>query len=163
MKILIISIPRTGSTSLLERIATEKKLKPIFEPFDGTNRVLYKNEDNIVVKSMVFQHQNNFELAKDFDEIILLSRKNINDCIESHSYHVFFSIKNGYKSTEHYKYVEPPEDVVFECKTNIIKWNEQIFELSEKLNIPISYYEDLFDINSSDRLRIKEDIKKDLI
>jgi len=41
MRILIISLPRTGSTSLLKNISKSKKLKEVFEPFDGTNRYTY--------------------------------------------------------------------------------------------------------------------------
>ena len=54
MRILIISLPRTGSTSLLKTISKSKKLKEVFEPFDGTNRFTYNDTmDNIVVKTIV--------------------------------------------------------------------------------------------------------------
>jgi hypothetical protein len=53
MSILIIALPRTGSTSLMNKLANERNLKPFFEPFDGTNRVIYNNEDNSVVKTII--------------------------------------------------------------------------------------------------------------
>jgi hypothetical protein len=34
-----------------------------------------------------------------------------------------------------------------------MKWNNDLNELSYRLNIPITYYEDMFDINSEARLR----------
>ena len=92
-KILIIALPRTGSTSLLDKISNEKNLTPLFEPFDKTGRVLYNGQSNVVVKTIINQHPNNFELSKEFDEIILLSRKNLKEHIESHSYRIYFSKK----------------------------------------------------------------------
>jgi len=153
MKILIISLPRTGSTSLLYKIANEKNLKPFFEPFDGTNRVIYNNEDNSVVKTIICHHKNNLELISKFDEVILLNRRNLKELIESHSYQTYFS-KKGYNSNNGYVYKEPPQEIINLCTSDILNWNEEIKYLSEIAKIPITYYEDIFDSNSSDRLRI---------
>ena len=86
MRVLIIALPRTGSTSLLHKIAEERGLTPLFEPFDGTNRIIYNKEDNVVVKTIICHHFDNLELSKEFDEVILLTRKNIIECVESHSF-----------------------------------------------------------------------------
>ena len=153
MKILIISLPRTGSTSLLYKIANEKNLKPFFEPFDGTNRVIYNNEDNSVVKTIICHHQNNLEIISRFDEIILLNRRNIKELIESHSYQTYFS-KKSYNSNNPYVYKQTPQEIINLCTSDILNWNEEIKYLSEIAKIPITYYEDIFDSNSSDRLRI---------
>jgi hypothetical protein len=153
MRILIISLPRTGSTSLLYKIAKEKNLKPFFEPFDGTNRVIYNNEDNSVVKTIICHHSNNLELINNFDEIILLNRRNIKELIESHSYQTYFS-KIGYNSNNPYVYKQPPQEIINLCTSDILNWNEQINYLSENTKIPITYYEDIFDSSSSDRLRM---------
>jgi hypothetical protein len=153
MKILIISLPRTGSTSLLYKIANEKNLKPFFEPFDGTNRVIYNNEDNSVVKTIICHHKNNLELISKFDEVILLNRRNLKELIESHSYQTYFS-KKGYNSNNPYVYKQPPQEIINLCTSDILNWNEEIKYLSEIAKIPITYYEDIFDSNSSDRLRI---------
>lgn len=163
MRILIIALPRTGSTSLLYKIAKEQNLNPIFEPFDGSNRFLYKNQNNIVLKTIICQHPNNLELAKKFDKIILLTRKNIEANIESHSYSMYFSKNKKYNSNNHYVYERPPENVIKLCSLNILNWNEEIKKLSTILNIPITYYEDLFDENSLERLRINTNNKKQLI
>jgi hypothetical protein len=32
-------------------------------------------------------------------------------------------------------------------------WNDEIKYLSKELNIPITYYEDIFDVNDANRLR----------
>jgi hypothetical protein len=160
MRILIISLPRTGSTSLLHSIANSKNLRPLFEPFDGTNRVTYKdNMDNIVLKTIVdVQKPENcdnyidwvIKFSKLFDEIILLSRKDLKACAESHAYSVY-NRKNGFTSNDPYLWEPTPIDEL--CNNNIIKWNEILNTLSNELDIPITYYEDLYNPNDESRLR----------
>lgn len=152
MKILIIALPRTGSTSLMHRLANEKHLKPFFEPFDGTNRVIYNNQNNSVVKTIICHHKNNLELINKFDEVILLNRKNLKELIESHSYQTYFS-KRGYDSNSHYVYKTPPQDVINLCTSDILNWNEEINYLSDITKIPITYYEDIYNPNDNNRLR----------
>jgi hypothetical protein len=163
MRVLIISLPRTGSTSLLYKIAKERNLVPLFEPFDSSNRVLYKGQNDIVLKTIICHHPNNLELSKEFDEIILLSRKNLNDCIESHAYQKYFSRTKGYNSNNHYEFTSPPIEVLNSCASDILNWNEDLLQLSEELKIPITYYEDLFDENGVDRLRIIHKNSKNII
>jgi len=162
MSILIIALPRTGSTSLLYKLAKKNNLNPLFEPFDNTGRVNYNGEKNIVLKTIICHHPNNFELSKGFDEVILLSRKNILECAESHAYQTYFSKTKNYNSNNEYYYEEVPSKIFQLCYNDIIKWNEELNELSLKLNIPITYYEDLYDLNDKNRLRKgnKGDIKK---
>lgn len=154
MKILIVSLPRTGSTFLMNKISNERNLKPYFEPFDGSDRNPYNGEDNAVVKTIISHHHHNLKLAKQFDETILLDRRNLKELIESHSYQAYFSKNSGYHSNNPYVYKSPPIDFVDICRTDIIKWKSDMEILSANLNIPITYYEDIFDIKSKDRLRI---------
>ncbi len=159
MKILIISLPRTGSTSLMNNLSKEYGLKPIFEPFTKFDNPTYNGEDNVVVKTIICHHPNNIELIKQFDKIILLSRKNLKELLESHSYQTYFSKINGYNSNNPYVYTSPPDDVIKLCDLDINKWILDIQLLSDLTKIPITYYEDIFDINSKNRLRIKNDLK----
>jgi ABC-type multidrug transport system ATPase subunit len=165
MKVLIISLPRTGSTSLLYKLASEKGLTPLFEPFDGSDRVKYNNESDVVVKTIISHHSNNLELSKEFDEVILLSRKNLLECTESHAYQTYFSKVKNYNSNNPYYYEDVIDSVFKVCYDDIIKWNIELGELSKQINIPISYYEDIFDINSDGRLRKgnKSDYKNKLL
>lgn len=157
MRVLIISLPRTGSSSLLKKIAKDKNLKPLFEPFDGSNRVTYNdNEDNIVVKTIISHHPDNLELLKKFDDVILLTRRNVKECIESHSYQTYYSKAKNYNSNNPYVYEEVPKSVFEECKNDIIIWNEELKKISEITGIPITYYEDLFNPNDKNRLRINK-------
>jgi ABC-type multidrug transport system ATPase subunit len=162
MSILIIALPRTGSTSLLYKLAKENGLTSLFEPFDNSGRVQYNSEKNTIVKTIICHHPNNFELSKEFDRVILLSRKNLLECAESHAYQTYFSKTKNYNSNNQYYYEEVPSNVFQLCYNDIIKWNEELNKLSLKLNTPITYYEDIYDINHSDRLRkgSKGNIKK---
>jgi hypothetical protein len=153
MSVLIISLPRTGSTSLLHKLAKEKNLKPLFEPFDGTGRVEYNSEKNVVVKTIICHHNDNIQLSKNFDEVILLTRRNVKECTESHAYQTYFSKIKNYDSNKPYVYEEIPTDIFELCHNDIIKWNKELSDLSTKLNVPITYYEDIFDFNSEERLR----------
>lgn len=153
MKVLIIALPRTGSTSLLYKVAKEKGLNPLFEPFDGTNRVIYNKEQDVVVKTIICHHNDNLGLSKEFDNVILLTRKNVMDCVESHAFQTYYSKKKNYNSNNPYVYEEVPSEIFELCHKDIIKWNKDIDELSRKLNIPITYYEDIFDKDSEERLR----------
>jgi hypothetical protein len=165
MKVLIISLPRTGSTSLLYKLASEKGLTPLFEPFDGSDRVKYNNESDVVVKTIISHHSNNLKLSKEFDEVILLSRRNILECAESHAYQTYFSKVKNYNSNNPYYYEDVIDSVFKVCYDDIIKWNIELSELSKQTNIPISYYEDIFDVNSDGRLRKgnKSDYKNKLL
>jgi len=159
MKILIIALPRTGSTSLLNQIAKEKKLTLFFEPFSLKQNYYFNSTmKNIVVKTIVEQHSNNLDLAKDFDEVILLSRKDYRKHVESLSY-LYYNIPNGYHSNKPYDYSVPPLGVIQKAEKRINEMNAELETLSEQLNVPIQYYEDLFDPNSPDRLRIKTNEK----
>lgn len=160
MNILIISLPRTGSTSLLYSIANSKKLTPLFEPFDGTGRVVYENDmNNIVLKTIVYVQKpkncNDYfewinKFSKSFDEIILLSRKDLKACSESHAYSVH-NRKNGFTSVDSYLWEPTPIDEL--CYNNITKWDKILNDLSKELKIPITYYEDLYDPKGKGKLR----------
>lgn len=163
MRVLIIALPRTGSTSLLYDISKERNLRHIFEPFDWSGRFLYNDEmDNVVVKTIIYQHPNNIELSKKFDEVILLNRRNFNDHLESYSY-LYHNKPLGYHSAKPYRYISPPADVIKEAEKLLIKMNEDLKYLSDTLNIPIQYYEDLFNPESEGRLRLDLSNKKSII
>ena len=172
MKVLIISLPRTGSTSLLNKYALEYKLKKIEEPFNIRNieKLIYNdiNEHNIVIKTILDQIPINetnyiyywFNKSKQFDKIILLSRKDLKLCAESLSF-LDYNEKNGFKYTDKYEWYQTPNfDRWFKYLTNL---NGDLIKLSILLNIEITYYEDIFDINSKDKLRVGNYKVKNLI
>ena len=162
MNILIISLPRTGSTELGKDISNKHKLKYECEPFNGGNRLLRdKDLQNIVLKTISFHLPNYIEesnrinwlieLSQNFNEVILLSRRNLAACAESWSYLIYKEKKESFRADEPYLWERTPNyDTEFEF---IQKCNSELVYISEKLNIPITYYEDLYDENDSNRLR----------
>jgi hypothetical protein len=166
MEVLIISLPRTGSSALLRKISEENKLKPIREPFnDFYPEVRYYDENytynDCVLKTNIFQkppdvNESNridwlINLSQKFTSTILLSRKDLQSCIESWA---FFNYKAkerklGY-DIEYYWEKTPNYEI---AEQDIVKWNEELKIISKKLDVPITYYEDNFNPNSKDRLR----------
>lgn len=159
MRKLIIAIPRTGSSSLLDRISKKDNLKSIFEPFDGTNRFPYsESEDNIVVKTMVFQFPKGvrpandwlIKFSKQFDETILLSRRNFKELCESYAYFLY-NRGNVFTSNTEYVWRLTPNYNIAEYKLK--EWSTTLHSLSLELDIPITYYEDIYDMNDPNKLR----------
>lgn len=167
MRILIISLPRTGSTSLMSKLSSQYNLKELEEPFNIRNRKkLTKvdiNGNDIVLKTIIDQippKQTDYltywyNTSKTFDKIILLSRRDLKACAESLAF-LDYNEKKGFRYNEKYKwYWTENYDSKYEY---LIKRNEELITLSEMLKIDITYYEDIYDINSSDRLRT-DDLK----
>jgi len=161
MKILLITLPRTGSTSLLKKISKEQKLNSISEPFNNVNGNLekykdykWKNENDICVKTHINHKSIRFYLdfVKFFDKVILLSRKDLNALAESLSYANHFQ-----NFTEKYEWITTPN---LNQNIKLVKeFNKELEKLSKLINIDILYYEDLFNSESEDKLR-KNDIKR---
>ncbi len=162
MKILLITLPRTGSTSLLKKIGEEQNLISINEPFNNVNGNLEKykyynweNANNICVKTHINHKDVTFYLKfiKFFNEVILLSRKDLNALAESLSYANYFQ-----NFTEKYKWIKTPN--LNENIKLVKEFNEELEKLSKLTNIKISYYEDLFNLESEYKLR-KNDFKRE--
>jgi hypothetical protein len=162
MNILIISLPRTGSTELGKRLSIKHNLKYECEPFNYGNNIFNNpNLKNIVIKTIVFHLPNYIdesnrinwliELSQNFNEVILLSRRNLVACAESWAYLNYKEKQENFKNNSPYVWEKTPNyDTEFEF---IQKCNSELFYISEKLNIPITYYEDIYDENDSNRLR----------
>ena len=158
MKVLIISLPRTGSSSFQSNICKERNLISIFEPWDGSNRFSYETRiKNCCVKTILFQSPINFYLdfyrsiSNDFDEVFLLSRRDLIACAESWAYLVYNNHKEGHNSLKSYIWDTPPD--VDKHYNDIIRWDREIKSLGKDLDIPITYYEDIFDAQSVERYR----------
>jgi hypothetical protein len=172
MKILIISLPRTGSTSLMKLTAKKHNLNYIHEPFNKIFYEKYKNydwisNDNYVIKSIIDQLPEGEtdiisyweKFHKNFDKIILLSRKDLVDCSKSLAYAAYHTEKAYWSN----KYIWELTPNLEETYRYIIFLNKLMFDIKNRLNLDIIYYEDIFDINSDERLRINKNIKKKLL
>lgn len=164
MKVLIIALPRTGSTSLLSKIGKEKSLTEIYEPYGIHRLTPYESwMDGVVVKTIIEQVPTDenwkdwiLNLIQEFDEVILLSRKDLKACAESHAFSVWYSNTNklGYKFNSNIPYLWQKTPNYEICENNVYRWNTMIHSLSNKLNIPMTYYEDIYDLKSKDKLRL---------
>ncbi len=173
MKILLLYIPRAGSTSILRYF---KSLKPnyiiINQPWSEliveltkSNMISYKNlikYENIFVKSDIgsFNKENiDLECVKsDFDKIIILDRKDKEKQIESliHAKHNnSFLESNKYWFDDNYKYTIG-DDEKHSAETGIGELKNQIPTLTKLLNAKFYYYEDLFFGDFSDILNYLE-------
>jgi hypothetical protein len=162
MSILIIALPRTGSSELGRRLSTYNKFKYEFEPFNPSVGLPPLTDfKKIVLKTIIFhlpyyiKEENRInwliELTKNFDEVVLLSRKNLTDCAESWSYLMYKEKEKSFKSNQPYLWEKTPNyDKEY---GNIIKWNEELTFISNKLNIPITYYEDIYNSDENGKLR----------
>jgi len=180
VKILIVSLPRTGSSQLLIDVSKKHNLKAIFEPYNimFLNKKLYHTGmQNVAVKTVIGQtpipiihdiNSNEYvseylkwihKFIKDFDEVILLNRRDLTACIESISFLMYNIKTKGFNSYSPYYYEKPPIEIYNLYKKEILVYDKIINVLSNDLNIPIIYYEDIYDLNSPNRLRKGEMIK----
>lgn len=165
MKILLITLPRTGSTSLLKDLSEKYNLKAISEPFNPSNKNLkeYENFDwNTASEICVKTHINHKDIlfysnfVKLFDRVILVSRRNLKLCAESLSYANYFD-----NFSEKYEWINTP-NLIDNIKL-VKNFDTDLKKLSELINIDILYYEDLFDMNSENKLRKNVIKRKNLI
>ncbi len=159
MKILVISLPRTGSTSFSKDLAQKNNLKFVFEPFAPLAKQFNKlknfetdyTKNNIVVKTLVNDEYDVkwfIDLSKEFDQVYLLSRRDLKACVESWSYLSYKRNETpGFDfETEYYWEKTPNYD---EAEEQILRWNSKLELIATKLNQKIIYYEDIFGYNNN--------------
>lgn len=174
MKHLITSLPRTGSSKLLSDISKKYNLKGIFEPYNimFLDKQTYSpNMVDVAVKTIIGQTPKliqcdieteeytkqylnwYYEFILDFDEITLLSRRDLVACIESVSFLMYNYNKKKFNYYSQYFYEKPPKEIYDTYEKEIRVYDKIINIISKELDIPIIYYEDIYDLNSPDRLR----------
>ena len=166
MKVLIISLPRCGSTSLMKKLSIENNLESFMEPFSmekiHPSYDYWDDKNNVVVKTLIGQPQLKdlvsfyLEFSKKFDDVILLSRHDLVAVSESFAY-LKWNLDKGVSFDDKYHWEETPN--LNETYKLITKLNDDLIKLSNNLKIPITYYEDIYDINSKDRLRKNKRVK----
>jgi hypothetical protein len=116
---------------------------------DVPDRFLTKFEEESL-KDWYENNKDEYEISKDFKEVILLSRKNLIDCTESWSF-LLHNAKKGFRSNLPYLWEKTPN---YDEQLDFIKkCDEELKYISEKINTPIKFYEDLYDLNDVNRLR----------
>lgn len=162
-----MALPRTGSTNIRKYIQQTNHFTAVFnEPFNPQIEPAltwpifsYKevmSYDNIFVKGMFWHLPKEFkdstldifyqQLIIDFDKVIFLSRKNIYDISVSLSTAQLTGVW-------HLQYVENVITIDDDYLKNTINYisdkDEKMKMISEKFNIPIYYYEDIFNNEDS--------------
>jgi hypothetical protein len=160
MKILLLYVPRSGSTSILRYFkSVNPNYNVVNQPWSElvaeltkSNMINYKDlikDDNIFIKSDIgsfLKEKIDLECVKsDFDKIIILDRKDKEKQIESFIHaerNSSFLESNKYWLDDISKY--NLYDNKINPEINISELKNLIPELSFKLNSKCYYYEDLF-------------------
>lgn len=162
--ILIISVPRSGSTNLLNSISSAYNFEAIFEPKPWhLHKSKWEIKDNQAVKviSNPFKKFPNFykEIINSYDETILLSRYDVKQQIESLA--VLLHDKVVHNPTRKWSEDElteiPPSHMKY-IEGRILKDRKTIEQISKEFNLPINYYEDVY----SNKCLLNKNIKLDL-
>lgn len=161
MKILIIGAPRCGTTTLTKALSELLNLKAYIEPWNcmyGTNMDnLYTVHfgDDIVLKITIEQipldieDYDNFikEYYKLFDKVILLGRKDLQTCSESFVFQRTYDEEVPQFWHENYVYDEELDTT--EIYEQYEHWMYKLIEVSHFLNLPVTWYEDLYSGNEN--------------
>ena len=154
---LIIAIPRSGASNLFLSIAKANNKKRIFEPFTRSPNIYSHYYKNAVCKMIVYRLEMDslLKFTENFDKVVLLSRKDLLAAAESF---VSMRFDNDTNSIKVWNEVSKLNlKLVPEHLNHMKHWNELIEKVSNKLNIPIDYYEDVY----SNKTLIDTSIKLD--
>ena len=186
MKVLIVGLPRSGTTSLQNSFSDQGYTK-INEPYnyalDISNQKLVNKtinydyppkevieEDNVIVKTIVghiadiWEHDwYSFiiEFSKHFDKVILLDRLQFEEHLMS-VVHLKYKLSKGESVRQKWIRDDINDDFLAGYMAaggdELLKNDKaQLKRISDKLNIPITYYENLY---SDDRIAVFELINK---
>jgi len=157
MRIALISLPRTGSTSISRYYKSiNKNVVVIDEPFNlivNNPTILYNNllkNKNLFIKTMYGDNPLEFEnmsakefvlkLIDDFDLVLFLTRRNIKEHTES-----YIQALQTSKWASSYVYDSKFDTLYNEVENKLNKLNLELIETCNELNKPLYFYEDLYD------------------
>ena len=164
MKIALISLPRTGSTSISRYYkSVNKDVVVIDEPFNlvvNNPTILYNNllkNDNLFIKTMYGDNPLEFEnmsakefvlkLINDFDLVLFLTRKNIKEHTES-----YVQALQTSKWASNYVYNSKFNELYNEVESKLNKLNLELIETCNELNKSLYLYEDLYDSHKKENI-----------
>ena len=147
---MIIAHERSGSTNMMSALSKIYKIRQYAEPFNiaWNNKLIVNFSKECVVKTIINQRTNDFyiDYVKNFDVVILLFRNNAKETIESLASMWKLNNYNRWHDAWRIDSNLIIPEIVFD---SILKQQQQIKELSIRMELPITYYEDLYsgDIN----------------
>jgi GTPase involved in cell partitioning and DNA repair len=156
MKIVLLALPRTGSSSILKYVTqAHKEIETYGEPF---NTLLYKIpilysklilQNNVFIKTMFADNPPELQelphkdfikkLHEDFDKVVCLFRKNKKEHIESYA-----QAESTNKWVSQYKYYNEQPALLDMLKSRIEVKESEMIEVSNELGLQKYYYEDLY-------------------
>ena len=146
MNALIITVVRSGSSRLLQSIASHYGQEGIFEPTTPDYRREFDPSSDIVkIAIQTLSVDEHIELLNKFDNVILLDRKDV--IAQSESYLNLWNVLGGRYDS---KYIsksftqEQIKDTVYKFN----KWKKDLKEISSRINKPIIYLEDLLEFKA---------------
>lgn len=166
MKICVLSLPRSGSKSILGLLQStfwDFNYYSISEPFNyehhetmGTNthdfftRII--NYDNVIIKTLINQKPKNFDTIEEwynslfqiFDKVIILDRRNKKEQTESYLHCLTSSDFGRWHVPNVYDLTNISEEFYNETFNYLTEQSELLIKLSLKYNVPLYYYEDIF-------------------
>lgn len=160
--ILIISGPRTGSSNLLKSIGSAYNKKSVYEPNMIEQKPPYDSSRDVVkiVPTWWRYLSKGYDLlppAKEFNTVVLLNRRNREEQLES--LYVFGKYhKTPYEKWGTEKEIDKKSDSWKRLTSWLNRLDIVLNKLSEDLNIPIDYYEDVY----KNKTLSNKDIKLDL-
>ena len=173
MKILIVSPPRCGSTSLLNNLCELTNSKRIAEPYTNPKELLTRKQNeyplnlngNYIVK-MVFNqvpesYREDFEsfitlVYREYSKVILLSRRNLQEHFESY---INLRSRLNKKDVHDSWYIDDIKPFYNRFNIEKFKLKTTVIDIiSKKLKIPIIYYEDLYGKDRKKSLKIIESL-----
>jgi hypothetical protein len=173
MKILIVSPPRCGSTSLLNNLCELTNSKRIAEPYTNPKELLTRKQNeyplnlngNYIVKMVSNQvpesYREDFEsfitlVYKEYSKVILLSRRNLQEHFESY---INLRSRLNKKDVHDSWYIDDIKPFYNRFNIEKFKLKTTVIDIiSKKLKIPIIYYEDLYGKDRKKSLKIIESL-----
>ena len=164
MKIALISLPRTGSTSISRYYKyTNKDVIVIDEPFNlvvNNPTILYNDlikNQNLFIKTMYGDNPLEFKnmsakefvlkLIDDFDLVLFLTRKNIKEHTES-----YVQALQTSKWASNYVYDSKFDKLYNEVEVKLNKLNLEMIETCNELNKKLYFYEDLYNQSTKETI-----------
>lgn len=148
MNLLIVSVVRSGSSRLLESISSFYKQEGIFEPTTPQYKKDFNPKKDIVkIAIQTKSVDTHIELINQFDNVILLDRKDI--IAQAESYLNLWKVLGGNYNSK-YVSVEFSQEDIDKTIDKFKKWKSDLKEISEKINQPIIYLEDLLQFKDID-------------
>jgi hypothetical protein len=155
MNVLIISIVRSGSSRLLESIASHYNQKGIFEPTTPRYKKDFDSKKDIVkIVIQTLTIEEHLELIQNFDNLILLDRKDI--VAQSESYlNLWYQLDGNYNK----KYIGAKfsKKQINETIEKLKNWKSDLKKISKIIKKPIIYLEDLLEAKDIDGIEYDKD------